>query len=569
MDIIQALYCTSATLLYRVINTYTQANYFCVTLLIININGLKGFSMFSNKRSLLALSVASAIALSGCGSDNDGNTVTPPVVTPPPVVVAPEAPAELSSVVIGNVVDDATQDVVTATISFFESGMPATNLVDIDGTAFSSVETDDGSFTFQLKEGATVSEVTAVVTADTYLTKSYIIDLSDLTESDVEIQLPLVAEVSEGVAVEKAEKSVSGGSSADALEVETKSGKAAASVTIPSGTTLQDADGNAIQGDSVKFSLVAADSNSTAAAAITPEGLNASNTTNVLTPVGVTSVEMVDSNGVKIKKFSQPITIQMAIPEDKGYTTGDQLALVSQDEDTGVWTEESQKVTVGDLVAADNYYNASFETDHLTFFSAVESNTACNAPLRVLVAGSAVPAGGLFVNLKSSDYAVKGRLKANASDAVLLSTEKVAQKGIVAGATAKVNVTDANGNVWYSSDNEVNVCGDVNVTLENPVSYVDQSLSLVAQCSNDDAQTTVASGALVKYSLTGKAKKVASGSKGVYALNSLVDGETYAVTVTYKGTLASIGTKTYSIAADGTDKSQTETIECSTTTGGN
>lgn len=92
MDIIQALYYTSATLLYRVINTYTQANYFCVTLLIININGLKGFSMFSNKRSLLALSVASAIALSGCGSDNDGNTVTPPVVTPP-VVVAPEAPA--------------------------------------------------------------------------------------------------------------------------------------------------------------------------------------------------------------------------------------------------------------------------------------------------------------------------------------------------------------------------------------------------------------------------------------------------------------------------------------------
>ena len=100
------------------------------------------------------------------------------------------------------------------------------------------------------------------------------------------------------------------------------------------------------------------------------------------TPVGVASVEMVDENGTKIKKFSQPITVSMAIPADKGFTTGDELTLVSQNEDTGVWTTETQKVEVKDLIADGSFYNASFMTDHLTFFSAVKGSSYCAAGIR-------------------------------------------------------------------------------------------------------------------------------------------------------------------------------------------
>lgn len=525
--------------------------------------------MFTNKKSLLALSVVSALTLSGCGSDNDNNQPTPPVE--PPVVVTPEAPAEIGTVVFGNVIDSGTSNVVAAKIMFLENGEPSTNLVDVDGNLVSSVSADDGSFTLQLKEGASVSEVTAVVVADSYITKSYIIDLAGLSEGDLEVQLAAISKTAAGISTAEIDATVSGGSSAAPITAGTSNGKkASAAITVPGGTILQNSAGDAITGDTVKVGVTGASTSSTAGAAITPQGLNAAGATNVLTPVGIASVEIVDSAGVKVKKFSNDITVSMAIPDDKGFVTGDELTLVSQNEDTGVWATESQKVTVGTLVASDGYYNASFETDHLTFFSAVKSAPACTTSVRVLVGnGDPVPAGGLFVNLISTDYAAKGELKAGATDSVIISETKASREGITAGAMATVEVSDSNGNVWYTSDTEVAVCGDINVTLANPVSYVDETLSLSAQCSNNTDLAIGASGALVQYSLSGKAKKVARGTDGVYALNSLVSGETYSVTVDYKGSLKDIGTKTYTVTADGTDESQTESLTCATTTGGN
>ena len=64
----------------------------------------------------------------------------------------PEAPIALGAVVNGNVVDAAT-DVVASTIMFYENGAPSTNLVDLDGNKLTSLESDDGSFTFQLLKG--------------------------------------------------------------------------------------------------------------------------------------------------------------------------------------------------------------------------------------------------------------------------------------------------------------------------------------------------------------------------------------------------------------------------------
>lgn len=89
--------------------------------------------MISNKKSLLALSVASALALSGCFSDDDDNVVVKPPEPTDPVIVAPETPAALAFAVSGNVVDIDTVDIVApATIAFFEDGEPASNLVNMN-----------------------------------------------------------------------------------------------------------------------------------------------------------------------------------------------------------------------------------------------------------------------------------------------------------------------------------------------------------------------------------------------------------------------------------------------------
>ncbi|MBH0029180.1 MULTISPECIES: hypothetical protein [unclassified Pseudoalteromonas] len=517
--------------------------------------------MFTNKKSLLALSVASAVALSGCGSDKDNNEPVAPVVPPVVVVVPPQAAAEITSVVVGSVVDSATSNVVAAKVSFLEAGVAATNLVDLDGNAVTSMDLEDGSFSFVVKDGASVSQVTAIVSADGYVTKSYVINLAKLSEGDVDVQLPVVSQDTDGVASLSTDAAVSGGSSADDIEASSgeNKGKATASVKIPAGTTLKDAEDNLITGSTLKLKVTAADTSTSAGSSITPQGLNAAGSTSVLKPVGVASVEMTNDAGVKVKKFSQPITVSMAIPASKGVQPGDELSLSSQNEDTGVWSAETQKVTVGSLVASGNYYNASFETNHLTFYAATEVKEACTAPIRILATGDAIPASGLIVSYSSDDL--------NGSDRITADDLAVIADNVSTDDTAIVTVKDADGNVWFESASEVAVCGDINVALANPVTYVSESFAINGTCSNG-AESFVASGAAVFYNRDGKAPKRAMGDgAGNYALNDLVSGETYSLTATFSGELASIEKLTASVTADDTDESASVSFECSTTTG--
>lgn len=526
--------------------------------------------MYTNKKTLLALSVASILSLSGCSSDDDKNVVEPVDPVDPPVVVAPEAPAELGNTVTGSVIDGSNSDLVAAQINFLEAGEPATSLVDIEGNAVTSVDAAEGEFTFLLADDATATSVTAVVTADDYVSKSYVIDLAGLSEGDLNVQLSAVALATEGVAAASEDKAVSGGSSADEITADVADGKAAASVSIPAGVTLQDDSGNPIEGSTVTLKVTTADTNTAAGSVITPAGLNAANSATVAKPVGVASVNMTDENGVKITKFSSPITISMAVPVEKGFVTGDELGLSSQNEETGVWTKETEKVTVGALSSDNTYYNASFQTDHLTFFAATTEEAACTTPVRVLVQGDSVPASGLTAVLRSSDTSFEANIPAGSTDATVVSAAQASEKGIVEDTTARVFVKDAEGNIWFNSETEVAVCGDVSVTLENPVELVSESFDITAQCSNDDTVTVGASGALVTYKQGNKASKKATGNgEGSYTLNDLVSGQEYSVTATFTGALASVDTQTFTVTADGENESATVTQECDVATGGN
>ena len=529
----------------------------------------KGLSMFTNKKSLLVLSIASAIALSGCFNDNDNEEAeTPPPITPPAVIVPPAAPVALAPVGNVNVVDAESTDLVAANISFFENGTASTNIVDIDGNVTATIDATDGSFTFQLKSGASVSKITAVVKADTYITKSYIIDLEELSAGNLDVQLPLISKQAANVATTDVTEAIAdGGATSAAITADVAEGQAAANVTIAAGTVLQDANGDAITGDSVTLSVITADTNTSAGAAVTPEGLNTvANAGVTLIPVSVVNVEMLDNNGVKIKKFSQPITISMAIPQEKGFSTGDELELLSQNEDTGVWTTEPEKLVVGSFVDAGNYFNASFETDHLTTFTGAAVNDSCNVPLRIEASGTAIPADGLFVKVGSNDVSFSKKLALN--NPILVKQVNMQEQGIAADTKANIVITDSNNTVWFETTSEVELCGNISAVLTGPTA-INETLTLEAQCSNDTSVTFAASGALVKYSLPNKTKKVASNEDGTssYALINLLEGSTYNVTATYTDTLASLGTKTYTITADGTDESQIESIACDTATG--
>lgn len=517
--------------------------------------------MFTNKKSLLALSIASVFALSGCFSDDDGNDYAPPGPGPDPeVVVPPEAPVEIGAVVYGNIVDVEDSATLPSTVTFYEAGVASENIVDVDGNVTATVESEDGSFVFQLKDGADIDEVTAVVTSEGYVSKSFIFDLTEFGSDDISLTLGLTSE--DNVAVFTSEPvALTGGSSATEIKVPVTGADGASSeVTIPANTVLQDANGDPVTG-SVTVKLTTAKPGSTSFAAIIPEGLNEPNATTVLKPAGVTSVEMLNADGVKVKQFSSPINVNMAV---KTGTAGP-LALSSNDEDTGKWTPETEQVTVASDVG-------SFTTSHLTLFAGSVSAPVCGSPITFNFDGDAIPTpSGLSLNLLSTDGSKSYNVKGNN---FTISQGKISRAGISNESTAVVQLTDVEGNVWFESDDEVALCTAgvgqaVAATLVNPVVPVSETLSITAVCSNDDSVSIGASGALVKYKLGNKGSKVAKGDgAGNYALNNMVSGEDYTVTVKYKKSLSSIADASFTITADGTDEERSESLVCPTSTGG-
>ena len=516
--------------------------------------------MFTNKKSLLALSVASAFTLTGCFSDDDGNTVTPPPPPPPVVVVPPEAPAEIGAVISASVIDLEDTAALPSKIAFFEAGAPSENIVDIDGNVTATIDSEDGGFIFQIKDGVDLEQVTIVVTAEDYVSKAFVVDLSGIDDGDVSVELGLTSATADGIAVStpvEATIGADGTSDTDIVVAIDDNDGATSNVTIPANTVLKDANGNIVTGAfSVKVTTAKPGTN--AAATIVPQGLSSADSTTVLTPAGVTSVEMVNSDGVKVKQFSSPINVDMAVKAGSPATLG----LSSQNEDTGVWSPEAQGVTVTGNVG-------SFSTNHLTFFAATTSSPVCSTPVRFLLAGDPIPSAGAGLNLRvsSSDFdntlpGVKGNYTIPAALVSLIGISDTAQ--------ARIRLRDVEGNLWADTTSEVALCGDVNLTLVAPaVTYQSETLAITAACSNDSTVSVGASGALVKYSRNGKVPRKAKGDgTGNYSLINMVDGETYNVTVKYKGSLSSIADAAFEITADGTDKTRSESLVCPTSTGG-
>jgi len=513
------------------------------------------------RKSLLSLSIASVLALTACGSDNDKKP-TPEPVEPPPVVVVPEVPEALSFLVTGNVVNSITLDLVPAEISFLENGETATNLLDVNGNALTSVSA--GDFSFTLKEGATTTEVTAVVSADGYITKRFAIDLAVAEGVTLKrAQLALISKAGEGIADEEVLATVADGVVADPIVVvptEEEAGKVA-EVTVPAGVELQDADGNVITGTDITLSVVSSES----AATIVPEGLESADADSVATPVGSASVNMVDENGNKIKKFSSPIEITVQVAESAGVTAGQELNLASYDEDTGVWTNETSKAVVGAFNATTKTSPATFMTDHLTVFVTNVEQAKCTIPTTVTYSGDAVPASGLTITASASDLPAASLSVSTGDTETLFHGNNVAADG-----TANYKVTDSNGGVWFETANEVPVCGEVAVTLTNPVQTapVDEAFAVTFSCDNSDGAGPLP-GAVVKYRLGNKGFNSATGDgTGSYALTDLIDGETYTVRVVPRGEdFAGAGATDFTITAGGDAETGNIPLTCKVVSG--
>ncbi|MES2274387.1 MAG: hypothetical protein V4592_00075 [Bacteroidota bacterium] len=157
------------------------------------------------------------------------------------------------------------------------------------------------------------------------------------------------------------------------------SGPEATTVTIPTGTKLQDVAGNTVTGNSVVLNVNNFNTSQQSAVNLFPGGSLAANnivggtsSSGVFMPAGFVNVSMT-VNGTEIKKFSTPINITMTLdPAYKNPSTGTTIAagqtlgIYSYDTGTGQWTFE-QNATI---VNTGGNLTVTFPSSHLTVFSA-------------------------------------------------------------------------------------------------------------------------------------------------------------------------------------------------------
>lgn len=528
--------------------------------------------MFTNKKSLLALSVASAFALTGCFSDDDNNEPVPDGGDGGDggvVIVAPETPVALSFVVSGSVVqsnDDDEFDIIgDATVKFLESGVASTNIVDVEGNQVQTLEVgDEGSFLVTRKSGSTTSSVTAIVSAPGFITKAFNIDLSNEDDNDVLVaQFLLTPEDEEGLAADAEVSSAISGSTTTAdivADATPEGGSSLASATLPTGITLQNANGDAVTGSEVTLNVLGTDPSSNTKSLVLPEGLNSDDTSdNVAVPVSLANISLtVDGN--KVKKFAgDTLKVTLAAPAD--LAAGEELTVSSLDEDTGVWMPETFPVTKGTGTV-------SFDTDHLTWFSVNKKVPVCTDGLTVNFTGDAVPAGGLSLIAYSSDAVLWARV-ATGSTSRVVPAGFLKRHGVSSTATATVIMLDRDGAIWGETDGEVPVCGTVDdFALTAPYTLVNKTLTITGSCANDSEVAVNVSNSAVRYKRDGKAVRTAlKDADGNFQLTNLREGENYTVTVNFRG-LPLEGSNTITLNdVNGDDLTQNFEFTCPEVTG--
>ena len=537
----------------------------------------------------LVTALALILMLTGCSDPED---ILEPVDPVDPVIVTPpEAPAELSVVISGSVVDSASGAVVDgATVSFYESGEVATNILDIDGNAVTSVVVADGSF-----EVTTANDITSfkmVASADAYSSDS--LDVSfGVDDETITVQLELLSDETEGVAAVAVEAAVVDATVAEEITVTTEelepgedAPDGSVDVVIPAAVQLQDADGNAVAGDTLTVDVTYVESTEaddaqpedegTSIADVIPEGLNSDAAADeVLVPVGVAEVNM-DIDGTAVKEFSSPITITINLPSDtqvpsagRVVAEGDQFGVRSYDEQTLTWKTEENNAIVG--AAVGDTFPAALEIDHLTFFALTDAVAACESDINFSFSGDDVPASGLKLIVRSNEYSSTNFFSQADTTSAAFSTLTAAEAkslGITADTNASVKVKDFDGNVWYTSAGDISLCGaSIDIVLDNPVVTVNENLSLTLSCSNDETVSSPLQNAVVSYRKNTSSPSVVAveGEAGVYSLVSLDSSlGSYLVKINTRGESGIVNT---TINPDGTNESFDIANECDVATG--
>ncbi|PWJ33661.1 hypothetical protein [Sediminitomix flava] len=198
------------------------------------------------------------------------------------------------------------------------------------------------------------------------------------------------AKTAEGVSVEIGDYSLSNSITTEEISVKAESddtsSDAATTVSIPSGTTFRDKDGQSIQGGTVQAQVVNFDTTDPEALAMFPGNLKAVDIKNedgseeeaVLYSAGFTSIDMF-VGGTEVKEFTKDIDVTISIDESvvspntgMPFKVGDEIPVWTSEEGEG-W----ERHATGTVESVDGKLAVVFKTNHLSWYTLAYAKSSC------------------------------------------------------------------------------------------------------------------------------------------------------------------------------------------------
>lgn len=370
---------------------------------------------FPTRLTATALAASVALGLAACGSS------LPPEE---PVQVPSEPPVAVQNTVVsGSIVDSATGAALTGTAANVAiGGAGAGSVVNLAGTAISSLSSTNGTFSFAIRAGVTPSaaspiNLTLSVTRSGNVAVTVPVSITATGTTNVEVKmLPLqtTAGAVQGLptATAAGTATVAAATTAGSLPVTSGAGTSNAAFVAATTFTPPAGDTNAkpvaaaaavpptvTAGRVVNGTLVPAATGTVAAQVIAgnptqpsavdvlppvapvPAAANAPDTT-LPTLSGFAKINIVDSAGNPVNRFSAPITVTMDLqgdtvnPDtDQPYAVGQKVPIATFDEASGTWVPKKLANgseilgTVVSIDAATGNRKVEFQTDNLSWFS--------------------------------------------------------------------------------------------------------------------------------------------------------------------------------------------------------
>lgn len=240
--------------------------------------------------------------------------------------------------------------------------------------------------------GSSTLSFNIIATANNYLPVNIPVVIGS-TNNNQNFAVPLINTNTppDGVATRVQTNTISGGTTTTAVAVATTTSSTtttSASITIPAGTQLRNADNAVITGSSVSSTLASFDPAQPIPSISLPGGQVQTNvsggpsTSVVFLPAGFATVIMKVGN-TEVKNFSQNVSVQLGLNSNTfnpatnaAIKAGDVLDIYSYQVETGVWKYESAAT----ITSTGGRLFANFNVNHLCSFLAHVRNTIppCN-----------------------------------------------------------------------------------------------------------------------------------------------------------------------------------------------